>query len=113
MGKVSDAYKNLRNCQKQLDADGRHVGVSRQALDEVLNAFDLLVNSDDEDKRVTYELFNDGPNRWVLTQNYDEDHAPVLKSVQDAFNFVVGLGEPFKIVVHASAETIKALEPKP
>ena len=36
------AYENLRSCQRQLDADGCEVGVSRQALDEILEAFDAL-----------------------------------------------------------------------
>lgn len=31
------AIKNLRECQRQLDADGIEVGVSRQALEEVLS----------------------------------------------------------------------------
>lgn len=31
-----DAILNLRNSQRQLDADGCHVGVSRQALEETL-----------------------------------------------------------------------------
>lgn len=33
------AYENLRKCQRQLDQDGIEVGVSRQALDEVLTAY--------------------------------------------------------------------------
>lgn len=35
---AEDAAEHLRNHQKQLDADGIMVGVSRQALDEVLHA---------------------------------------------------------------------------
>jgi hypothetical protein len=35
-----EAIKNLREYQKQLDMDGCHVGVSRQALDEVLDYID-------------------------------------------------------------------------
>ncbi len=39
----AEAIKNLRECQKQLDADGTMVGVSRQALDETLASHaDLL-----------------------------------------------------------------------
>ncbi len=34
-----EAAQNLRDYQRQLDADGTFVGVSRQALDEVLEAF--------------------------------------------------------------------------
>ena len=38
------AAKNLRECQTQLDADGCQVGVSRQAVDEVLAELDRLHN---------------------------------------------------------------------
>jgi hypothetical protein len=37
------AIENLRECQRQLDADGCEVGVSRQALDETLTALDYAV----------------------------------------------------------------------
>ena len=40
---VSEARANLREHQQQLDADGCRVGVSRQALDEVLDAFDAML----------------------------------------------------------------------
>ena len=36
------AVNVLKNHQKQIDADGNMVGVSRQALDEVLNLVDEL-----------------------------------------------------------------------
>ena len=36
------AYDALRHNQRQLDMDGCEVGVSRQALDEILDAFDKL-----------------------------------------------------------------------
>ena len=39
------AIANLRNSQKQLDADGTMVGVSRQALDEALAIHDGLMAS--------------------------------------------------------------------
>jgi len=38
-----DAIENLRTCQRQLDADGCEVGVSRQAVDETLIALDYAV----------------------------------------------------------------------
>lgn len=34
------AWENLKNCQRQLDADGVEVGVSRQAVDETLQALE-------------------------------------------------------------------------
>ena len=37
------AIANLRTCQRQLDADGCMVGVSRQALDETLDVLDDLL----------------------------------------------------------------------
>lgn len=37
------AFENLRNCQRQLDMDGCEVGVSRQALDEVLAEYEALL----------------------------------------------------------------------
>lgn len=37
------AFKNLRTCQRQLDMDGCEVGVSRQALDEVLAEYEALL----------------------------------------------------------------------
>lgn len=42
MSDPNPAYENLRSYQRQLDADGCEVGVSRQALDEILEAFDAL-----------------------------------------------------------------------
>lgn len=39
---ISAAYENLRNCQTQLDMDGCRVGVSRQALEEVLDELSRL-----------------------------------------------------------------------
>jgi hypothetical protein len=38
-----EAYVNLRQNQRQLDADGCEVGVSRQALEEILAAYAELV----------------------------------------------------------------------
>jgi len=40
---MNPAIENLKTNQKQLDADGCMVGVSRQALDETLTLFDNLV----------------------------------------------------------------------
>lgn len=37
---VTDALGNIRACQRQLDADGTEVGVSRQALEEVIAEVD-------------------------------------------------------------------------
>ncbi len=37
------AIENLRENQRQLDADGCEVGVSRQAVDETLTALDYAV----------------------------------------------------------------------
>ena len=39
---MTPAEKNLRECQRQLDMDGAEVGVSRQALDEVLAELERL-----------------------------------------------------------------------
>lgn len=39
----SPAYINLKNSQRQLDADGIEVGVSRQALEEVLASYAEMV----------------------------------------------------------------------
>jgi|HubBroStandDraft_6_1064221.scaffolds.fasta_scaffold118652_2 hypothetical protein len=39
---MSDAAENLKAYQRQLDADGIEVGVSREALDAVLNELVLL-----------------------------------------------------------------------
>jgi hypothetical protein len=39
---MSEAEKNLRDSQRQLDMDGCMVGVSRQALDETLDEFTRL-----------------------------------------------------------------------
>lgn len=50
--KMSEAEKNLRECQRQLDMDGVFVGVSRQALEEVLNELaDLRLRVCDEPVR--------------------------------------------------------------
>lgn len=38
-----EAIENLRTCQRQLDADGCEVGVSRQAVDETLTALDYAM----------------------------------------------------------------------
>lgn len=37
------AIENLKNCQRQLDMDGCHVGVSRQAVEETIGVIDELV----------------------------------------------------------------------
>ncbi len=39
-GQCAEAVHELRTYQRQLDADGVFVGVSRQALDEVLQLFE-------------------------------------------------------------------------
>lgn len=39
---IKDALNNLRNNQEQCDFDGVFVKVSRQALDEVLDAFEEI-----------------------------------------------------------------------
>jgi len=39
---MSKASENLRTHQKQLDADGIMVGVSRQAVDETLAQYNLM-----------------------------------------------------------------------
>jgi len=53
------AIQNLRECQKQLDADGSHVGVSRQALEEVLEWADgakaISSDSDESQAKPTLE----------------------------------------------------------
>lgn len=41
---MTPAEKNLRECQQQLDMDGCMVGVSRQAVDEVLAEVERLRN---------------------------------------------------------------------
>lgn len=43
-----NAYGNLRDCQTQLDADGCMVGVSRQALDELLTEYFRLYKVEEE-----------------------------------------------------------------
>jgi len=40
MNKPTEAIKNLRANQEQINIDGSMVGVSRQALEEVLNYID-------------------------------------------------------------------------
>lgn len=42
---MNDAIENLRTCQKQLDADGCMVGVSRQALDETIALTEQLAGA--------------------------------------------------------------------
>ena len=50
---MSEAIEQLKNHQKQLDADGVMVGVSRQALDEVLDRIAELESKLDECKQVS------------------------------------------------------------
>ena len=55
--RLAAAIENLRTHQKQLDADGIMVGVSRQALEEVLAYFDALTEGDTEEPaRVNHTL---------------------------------------------------------
>lgn len=42
LDKAKDAIQNLRDYQEQLDFDGSRVGVSRQALEETLDAVSAL-----------------------------------------------------------------------
>ena len=47
-GPACEAYRNLLGHQRQLDMDGVEVGVSRQALDQVLQAYaHLTIRRDD------------------------------------------------------------------
>jgi len=39
---INEAIKHLKNNQKQLDEDGILVGVSRQALDELIQAYETI-----------------------------------------------------------------------
>ncbi|HZO52340.1 MAG TPA: hypothetical protein VFB63_06470 [Bryobacteraceae bacterium] len=48
-----------------------------------------------------YELFNDGHNRWVLTEDYGEGNAPVFRTIQDAYNWLDDDGQPFEMLVHS------------
>lgn len=65
MQKPTDAIENLRNSQRQLDADGCHVGVSRQALDETLEwaewAYNRIVKLEKEVDDLENELVH-GPD---------------------------------------------------
>ena len=68
MQKPTDAIENLRNSQRQLDADGCHVGVSRQALEETLEwtewAYNRIVKLEKEVDRLVADGFsNSGPTR--------------------------------------------------
>ena len=60
MQKPTDAIENLRNSQRQLDADGCHVGVSRQALEETLEwaewAYNRIVKLEKELDDIETEL---------------------------------------------------------
>jgi hypothetical protein len=47
-GPACEAYRNLLGNQRQLDMDGVEVGVSRQALDQVLSAYTHLTRRHDE-----------------------------------------------------------------
>lgn len=44
-GPIHPAIDNLRRCQRQLDADGCEVGVSRQALEEALEIVGELLDA--------------------------------------------------------------------
>ena len=55
---MSEAVENLRNNQKQLDADGCMVGVSRQALDETLTLLDEMTRLS---RRLVEYIRDEGP----------------------------------------------------
>ena len=43
---INEAIKHLKNNQKQLDEDGILVGVSRQALDELIQAYETIQSTE-------------------------------------------------------------------
>ena len=64
------AWENLKNCQRQLDADGVEVGVSRQALDEVL----AFLQSAPEVPETIYravERVLDENSAWIARPNHE------------------------------------------
>lgn len=66
------AYDNLRSCQRQLDQDGAEVGVSRQALEEVLDA---LNNRSPGPIEEIYAERRRQIDSEGYTPNHDDEHA--------------------------------------
>lgn len=69
------AWENLRNCQRQLDQDGCEVGVSRQALDETLDALSTAQARIEKLEGDLYETWTDDygtgwtrPTGWAYAQ---------------------------------------------
>ena len=79
MTKPKDAIENLCNSQRQLDADGCHVGVSRQALEETLEWLDQLEGLMSKIPDIT---------EWLRMDRYIEGYltaeSETIKSMEDA-----------------------------
>ncbi len=74
----SEAYKQLRSNQRQLDMDGCEVGVSRQALEEVLGEIDKLLFDNERLRKalffyVTEWATNDMGEPFASTERLDAD----------------------------------------
>lgn len=84
------------------------IGIGGKALRDILDHISsrdaemaaLRAPVSDVDPQMAYELFEDGPGRWVLTECYDEDHAPVFGSIQAAFDWCQRDEMKFTIKVH-------------
>jgi hypothetical protein len=79
MNKPKDAIENLLNSQRQLGADGCHVGVSRQALEEALEWLAHLEAIMSEIPRLT---------EWLRMDKYIEGYlsaeSETVKIMEDA-----------------------------
>jgi hypothetical protein len=74
---MNPAIENLKTNQKQLDADGCMVGVSRQALDETLALMDDLARLS---RRLVEHIRDEGPaaKEWEAISAVTDELANLL-----------------------------------
>lgn len=78
LNEIQPALDQLRNHQQQLDPDGIMVGVSRQAIDEVLQFCATLVTSKDREAeyKLLFQRIEDGAwrNQWPVIASAMADY---------------------------------------
>jgi hypothetical protein len=84
------AINALRTCQRQLDADGTEVGVSRQALEETLAAFKEVLQAIDDEaavRRRWVEDFKGKLNSFLMDDTKPAEQRHGIAAFLETFEF--------------------------
>lgn len=96
------ALEALKNNQRQLDMDGVEVGVSRQALEELIAAYEALSRQQEEAV----------PVAWIVTRN-GKMYLPLLRSPEEADRYRQRNPDEVLQPLYASTVPADAGEPRP